>query len=231
MPRTHRPTRPNSVRSLLTPELRWATNKLGENGRAGRSNVNRFLLEKGKRMAEKTKLLVGAIALVLLLTSCDQPAASPASTETEPDVVLEPTVTTVPTPPKPMATTAPTGTIEPTPKPTATTEPPATEAPDGSEFWVEMQDPQYGVGFAVPCYWEVNFPRHPAPGGSGFLRNYTEEFVFSFPRGVGVFENGGIKIGMNFLHGPSWPADPGTSLIGFVKLAVQTRARDEHRGN
>ena len=48
-------------------------------------------------MAEKTKLLVGAIALVLLLTSCDQPAASPASTETEPDVVLEPTVTTVPT--------------------------------------------------------------------------------------------------------------------------------------
>lgn len=48
------------------------------------------------------------------------------------------------------------------------------------------------------------------------MRNYTEEFVFSFPRGVGVFENGGIKIGMNFLHGPSWGADPGTSLIGFV---------------
>ena len=90
---------------------------------------------------------------------------------------------------------------------------------DGSEFWVEMEDPQYGVGFAVPCYWEVNFPQEYPPGGNGIsypIRNYTEDYVFSFPRGQGVFENGGIKIDMNFMDGSSWGAAAGTSLIDFV---------------
>ncbi len=169
-------------------------------------------------MGKKKRLLVGAIALVLLLTSCSQPSASPAPTEIarEPTGTSEPTAETTATPeptPKPTATT------EPTAKPTATTEPTATETPDGSEFWVEMEDPQYGVGFAVPCYWEVNFPQEYPSGGSGIaysIRNYNEEFVLSFPRGAGVFENGGIKIDMHFMHGPSWGADAGTSLKDFV---------------
>lgn len=177
-------------------------------------------------MEKKKKLLVGATALVLLLTSCGQQTASPTANATETEIVPEPTATTEPTA-EPTAAIAPTAeptattepTAEPTPEPTATTEPAATESPDGSEFWVEMQDPQYGVGFAVPCYWEVNFPQEYPPGGSGIsysIRNYPEEYVLTFPRGHGVFENGGIKIGMNFMHGPSWGADAGTSLTDFV---------------
>jgi hypothetical protein len=183
---------------------------------------------------EKRKLLAGAIGFVLLLASCGQPSASPTADATETrtaseptdiiEPIAEPNATTTPTgtiepTAEPTTTSAPTGTIEPTPKPTTTTEATATETPDGSEFWIEMQDPHYGVGFAVPCYWEVNFPQDYPPGGSGIsysIRNYTEEYVLSFPRGRGVFENGGIKIDMNFMHGPSWGAAAGTSLIDFV---------------
>ena len=39
--------------------------------------------------------------------------------------------------------------------------------------------------------------------------------MFSFPRGAGVFENGGIKIDIHFMRGPWWGADTGTSLIDF----------------
>jgi len=169
-------------------------------------------------MEKKKKPLIVAIALVLLLAACGQSTAPPAATETETGIVVKPTVT-IESIAEPTATAAPTGTIEPAPEPTTTTEPAATEKPDGSEFWVKMQDPQYGIGFAVPCYWEVNFPQDYPQGGSGVsysIRNYTEEYVLSFPRGQGVFENGGIKIDMNFMYGPFWGVDAGTSLIDFV---------------
>jgi hypothetical protein len=169
-------------------------------------------------MRKKCALLVSFMGLVLLLVSCEQPAAVPTFTTAGTTEALFPTATATPTS-EPTATAVPTPTIEPSPEPTATTEPTATPTPDGSQFWVEMQDPHYGVGFAVPCYWEVNFPAEYPERGSGIsysIRNYTEEYALSFPRGEGVFEAGGIKIDMSFMNGPFWGADAGTSLSGFV---------------
>jgi hypothetical protein len=176
-------------------------------------------------MKKKKNALVSAIALVLLLAGCDQGAAAPTATGSEivpePTATAEPTATIEPTP-EPTATSAPTETVEPaaTETPAGDEATPTAEAEvDGSEFWVVMEDPQYGVRFAVPCYWEVNFPEDYHTGGSGIaysVRNYTEEYVLSFPRGQGVSENGGIKIDMNFMHGPSWGVEPGSSLTDFV---------------
>ena len=128
---------------------------------------------KGK--ARNTKPLIGAIALLLLIASCGQPTASPTPIELVPEPTVttvpmaEPTATTEPTP-EPIITAEPTQrpttTIGPTPKPTIA-ETTATETRGGSEFRVEMRDPQYGIGFAVPCFWEVNFPQEYPPGGSG----------------------------------------------------------------
>lgn len=169
-------------------------------------------------MRKKYALLFGFIGLVLLLVGCEQPAAIPTFTSAGTADVLFPTATGTPTV-EPTATAVPTPTIEPSPEPTATTEPTATPTPDGSQFWVEMQDPQYAVRFAVPCYWEVSFPAAYPESGSGIsysIRNYTEEYALSFPRGEGVFEAGGIKIDMSFMNGPFWGADAGTSLSEFV---------------
>lgn len=81
-----------------------------------------------------------------------------------------------------------------------------------------MRDPHFGVGFALPCFWEVNTPEIPAlgPVGSYPLGNYSDEYVFSFPRGEGVYDNGGIKIDMDLLDASSWGVAPGTSLNDFV---------------
>jgi hypothetical protein len=169
-------------------------------------------------MRKKCALLFGFMGLVVLLVGCEQPAAIPTFTSAGTTDVLFPTATGTPTV-EPTATAVPTLTIEPSPEPTATTEPTATPTPDGSQFWVEMQDPHYGVRFAVPCYWEVNFPAEYPESGSGIsysIRNYSDEYTLSFPRGTGLFEAGGIKIDMSFMNGPLWGADAGTSLSGFV---------------
>ncbi len=109
---------------------------------------------------------------------------------------------------------------EATPEPTEVATPEETPAMDASRYWVTVQDPQYGVRFAVPCFWEVNFPPdYHMETGSGIsyaVRNYTDEYALSFPRGEGVFENGGIKIDMSYMHGPFWGAAPGTSMLDFV---------------
>jgi hypothetical protein len=169
-------------------------------------------------MRGKWTLLIWVVGLVLLLGSCDQPAAAPTFTAAGTRTELFPTATEEPMA-DPTATAAPTATIEPSPAPTATTLPTATATPVGSEFWVEMQDPHYGVSFAVPCYWEVNFPVEYPAEGSGIsysIRNYTDEYALSFPRGEGVFEAGGIKIDLNFMYGPAWGVDAGASLSDFV---------------
>lgn len=98
-----------------------------------------------------------------------------------------------------------------------------TEAPEtefeGDQYWVQVQDPQSDVRYALPCFWEVNFPQvnHPDAGLlSYFLRNYTEEFAMSFPKGSGVWENGGIKIDILYFQAAKWGFSPGTSMVEFV---------------
>lgn len=52
---------------------------------------------------------------------------------------------------------------------------------DGSSYWVTLEDPQYGVRFAIPCFWSVDFPKEYHGGiGAYPIRNYTEEYAMSF---------------------------------------------------
>ena len=70
--------------------------------------------------------------------------------------------------------------------------------PMASSYWVEMEDPHYGVRFAVPCFWSVVFPELYRPGGIGYpIWNYTEEFARSFGKNKSAFwETGAMKIEM-----------------------------------
>lgn len=146
---------------------------------------------------QKSILFVLTIAAILALSACGQV-----------EVGFEP--------PLPGSAGQPVETIE-TAAPTNLPQPtPTTEA---SPYWKVVQDPQYGVRFAVPCSWLVNFPPGYGPGSGAMsysLTNYPADFVLSFPRGQGIFEAGGIKIDMNFMDAATWGISPGASLADFV---------------
>ncbi len=85
--------------------------------------------------------------------------------------------------------------------------PPQTETPQPdpgySAFWSEAEDDRTGVRFAVPCFWEVQFPALD-PGGLGafFVRNFDEEFLLAHPRGI-VLGTGAIKIDFIYFQSAS----------------------------
>lgn len=87
------------------------------------------------------------------------------------------------------------------------------EDSQGSESgdWVEYEDQHYGIRFAAPCFWEVQFPDQYRSSGTAYsIRNYSEEFVLSTGKQP-VWEAGGIKIDLNFSTGEIWnlPEDAG----------------------
>jgi hypothetical protein len=119
------------------------------------------------------------------------------------------------------------------PPQTTTDQPPQSEImttteeshPDSNNmppYWVEMTDQLYGVRFTIPCFWEAQFPEQVYPSGVSYpVVNYPEEYVFTFPRGSGVWENGGIKIDMNYMDVSERNIPPGTSLQGFIDILYQ----------
>jgi hypothetical protein len=96
----------------------------------------------------------------------------------------------------------------------ATTEPEA----DYSAYWVVMQDPRYDFRFAVPCFWWVEFPTEydRGSGPTYHAYNYNQDYVMTFPRGQGVFEAGGVKVGLGIINVPFFGHSPGISLRDFV---------------
>ncbi len=113
--------------------------------------------------------------------------------------------------PEPTQTFAPRDASTETPRPTLDTFDPTT-------YWTAVQDPHYGVRFALPCFWLVDFPDlYPEDTGISYsVRNYPYEYVENFPRGEGVWESGGIKIDMNFVHVGNWGMSPGIGMEEFV---------------
>lgn len=67
-------------------------------------------------------------------------------------------------------------------------------------FWSEAVDDRTGIRFAVPCFWEVQFPALDPDGlGAFFVRNYDEEFALAHPRGI-VLGTGAIKIDFIYIQ-------------------------------
>lgn len=91
----------------------------------------------------------------------------------------------------------------------------------GNDFWTVYEDEEYGVRFAVPCFWEVNFPDQYHPPGMAYpIRNYTESFAMSFGKKQdAVWENGGIKIDMIFLSGENWGLPDDATLEDFLTVS------------
>ena len=87
----------------------------------------------------------------------------------------------------------------------------------GQNFWTVYEDEQYGVRFAVPCFWEVNFPPQYHPSGTAYpIRNYSEAFTLSFGKNHNaVWESGGIKIDMNFTSGEIWGLSADATLEDY----------------
>lgn len=163
-------------------------------------------------ITQTKKTLIAFSALFLASIACGQFSVN-IETPSPTVEVVSATEDSTPTPEPPPQTLSP---EPPSETPTRT----AGEGPDGSQYWVEMQDPQFeNVRFAVPCFWEVNFPERYPPTFSALaypIRNYTDEYALSFPRGEGIWESGAIKIDMNFIHGPGFGVAPGTSMPDLV---------------
>jgi hypothetical protein len=90
----------------------------------------------------------------------------------------------------------------------------------GNDFWTVYEDKEYGVRFAVPCFWEVNFPNQYHSSGTAYpIRNYSEAFTMSFGKNhAAVWENGGIKIDMNFTPGGNWGLPADATLEDFLTV-------------
>jgi hypothetical protein len=96
---------------------------------------------------------------------------------------------------------------EPTPYPTR-------ESP---QYWFAREDPRTGVRFALPCFWEYDIPQDDPGSLAAFsLRNYPYSFAESFPRGVGVFEAGGIKIDVLYFDYVDWNLPAGSTPRDLV---------------
>jgi hypothetical protein len=108
------------------------------------------------------------------------------------------------------------------------TEPEPETEPDGSQYWVEMQDPEYGFRFAVPCFWEVTFPQEYGEGSGPMypIANFTQEYVATFPRGEGVWESGGMKIDLGVSNGPFWGLPAGASPADFADAVFTSPSSD-----
>jgi hypothetical protein len=140
-------------------------------------------------------------AAFIILAGCGQLSVG---IETPVEPAAQPTKIAQPT--QPLEATEPAK-----PEPTSTSQP--------SPYWRVVEDPQYGVRYAVPCFWQVNFPPDYGPGAgaqSYSITNYPYDFVLTFPRGQGIFEAGGIKIDMNFMNAADWGVAPGASLTEFI---------------
>lgn len=89
-----------------------------------------------------------------------------------------------------------------------------------NEFWTVYEDEEYGVRFAAPCFWEVNFPDQYHSSGTAYpIRNYSEAFSMSFGKNHNaVWENGGIKIDMNFTSGSNWGLPPEATLEDYLTV-------------
>ncbi len=109
------------------------------------------------------------------------------------------------------------------------TETASTMQNENSDYWITVEDTHYGVRFAVPCFWTVSFPKEYHSDGQGYpIRNYTEEYVYSFGKhGDEVWENGGIKIDMNFISGDTFGIPPETSLLEFATMLTDINKGEE----
>jgi hypothetical protein len=141
-------------------------------------------------------ILITILALTLLLAAC-----SGVITETAPEAENTTDNSILQTEPN---NSDPANGIseEPAVEPAEDTTPDQAPAadPEGSMYWVEVQDPNHGFRFAVPCFWRVDFPAvipgsTMDPAGSSYSAfNYPDGYASQFPRGVVPPENGAIKV-------------------------------------
>lgn len=101
-------------------------------------------------------------------------------------------------------------------------EPPANS--EGSIRWIESRDERTGVGFAVPCFWEVNIPagaQDPSGLGAFSIRNYNEAFVMAHPKEAGLWESGALQVDIGYVRPSTFGLSPNTSLSDVAHALVE----------
>lgn len=77
---------------------------------------------------------------------------------------------------------------------------PAAAGP-ASSLWTVTEDPRTGLRFAAPCFWRADIPQLDPSGLGAFpVVNHSAALAESTPRGVGLFDAGGLKIDFNYLR-------------------------------
>jgi hypothetical protein len=141
---------------------------------------------------KKTIILITGLAFMLVLTACGQ-----ISVGIESVTPVEDTAPDKPDSGKAVDTSHQEDPVSPQ-EPAEPQEP--VSEPQGSQYWVEVQDPHHGFRFAVPCFWRVDFPvavpnSDMDPARSAYSAfNYPDGYASQFPRGAIPPENGIIKI-------------------------------------
>jgi hypothetical protein len=115
----------------------------------------------------------------------------------------------------------PSPTAEPQPLPTITpTELPYVE-PGNEQYWVVHEVPGLELRFAAPCFWWVDIPAEPFDPSRGTVINafnFTQEYLFSFPRRQIPLENGAIDVTFDIINLQAYDLPPGSSLREFISL-------------
>ena len=100
-----------------------------------------------------------------------------------------------------------------------------------SQYWKIEQDPYGYFRFAAPCFWRIGGMPDGEPSADGFakfgsvsygLYNFPEDYASAFPRGQGVFENGGFKVAFELHNTASKGYPANLSPKEFVQRETNT---------
>jgi hypothetical protein len=105
-------------------------------------------------------------------------------------------------------------------EPAAPSEP--AEEQDGSQYWVEVEDPTLGFRIAVPCFWRVETPvdannsEEEAAEYSYSFFNYPADYPDLFEDGIIPADNNPFEIVFRVIKLSSEDISNGTSLENYI---------------
>jgi hypothetical protein len=102
-----------------------------------------------------------------------------------------------------------------------------------TQYWKYIEDPRFGVHFAIPCFWVANIPsgqQDPSGMGSFPIQNFDDAYIarLGAKRGGTVWEYGGAKMDVSYLQPSFWnlPANASLETVATAMFSDSTPDAD-----